>query len=268
MGRRIKEREGGKIEMVDVSFLGRLLLLPYVQHTRAQKKLYRTRMSVFCMENKKSSTEMLVGGGKKQPPPFGSFFLLQWNCPAVGIVLVSVARRLLVRFVLMGWHTHSADAENQPTNPVRTHLQQGRCFVYWEKLLRLLLWYLFFHREFVCVCVRKDVNIYLFRSGVCVCASVRGGRRRLGCNHKLSATVKDHLGRRLIDLLLLLFSSWKTVCVYVYVWAAFGIDWHCPKSNKVQPRVRDTTRLLLHCVYIFTPFLFIDLWSCFLFIPK
>lgn len=67
------------------------------------------------------------------------------------------------------------------------------------------------------MCVRKDVNIYLFRSGVCVCASVRGGRRRLGCNHKLSATVKDHLGRRLIDLLLLLFSSWKTVCVYVYV---------------------------------------------------
>jgi hypothetical protein len=77
MGRRIKEREGGKIEMVDVSFLGRLLLLPYVQHTRAQKKLYRTRMSVFSMEQKNPAPKCWWGGRKKQPPPFGSFFLLQ-----------------------------------------------------------------------------------------------------------------------------------------------------------------------------------------------
>jgi hypothetical protein len=48
---RIKEWGGG-IEMVDVSFLGRLLLLPYYTNTRAQKKLYRTRMSVFSMEQK------------------------------------------------------------------------------------------------------------------------------------------------------------------------------------------------------------------------
>jgi hypothetical protein len=183
------------------------------------------------MEQKNPAPKCWWGGRKKQPPPFGSFFLLQWNCPAVGIVVVSVARRLLVRFVLMGWHTHSADAENQPTNPVRTHthLQQGRCCVYWEKLLRLLLWYLFFHREFVCVCVRMWIYIYLDQACVCVCVCLEG-RRRLGCNHKLSATVKDHLGRRLIDLLLLLFSSWKTVCVYVYV----SRFWHWLTLSQIQ----------------------------------
>jgi hypothetical protein len=60
--------------MVDVSFLGRLLLLPFVQHTRAQKKLYRTRMSVFCMEQKNPAPKCWWGGGRSNHLLSGAFF--------------------------------------------------------------------------------------------------------------------------------------------------------------------------------------------------
>jgi hypothetical protein len=162
---------------------------------------------------------MLVGGEEEATTSFRELFSFTVKLPS-GRDRSGFSGSAAVGSFRSHGVTYTQCRRREPTNQPRphTHTPATRTLLCILGKVVAVVVVIFIFPPGICVCVRKDVNIYLFRSGVCVCVCVcLEGRRRLGCNHKLSATVKDHLGRRLIDLLLLLFSSWKTVCVYVYV---------------------------------------------------
>jgi hypothetical protein len=115
MGRRIKEWCGGDKRNGKCVIFGAFV----VQHTRAQKKLYGTRMSVFCMEQKIQHRN--VGGGEEEATTSSRELFLTVKLPS-GRDSGSWWFQWLggCWFVSFSWgdtHTQTVpDAENQPTN--------------------------------------------------------------------------------------------------------------------------------------------------------
>jgi hypothetical protein len=188
-------------------------------NTRGRRRNSTGRACPFFLWNKKIQHRNVGGGGEEEATTsFRELFSFTVKLPS-GRDRSGFSGSAAVGSFRSHGVTHTQCRRREPTNQPRphTHTPATRTLLCILGKVVAVVVVIFIFPPGICVCVRKDVNIYLFRSAcVCVCVCLEG-RRRLGCNHKLSATVKDHLGRRLIDLLLLLFSSWKTVCVYVYV---------------------------------------------------